>query len=105
MFLKVLLWKVAFQYNQAFWFVVFLLCGSPVPCYAQWLQSCSRLFATLWTVAHQTSLSVKFFQKDYWSGFPCPTPGDLPDPGIEPISLASPALAGGFFIAEPPGNP
>ena len=48
-----------------------------------------QLYATLWTVAHQTSLSVKFFQKDYWSGFPCPTPGDLPDPGIKPMSYVA----------------
>ena len=43
-----------------------------------------------------------FFRHEYWSGLPCPSPGDLPDPGIEPVS---PALAGGFFTSEPPGKP
>ena len=38
-----------------------------------------------------------FSRQEYWSGLPCPPPGELPDPGIEPVSLASPALAGGFF--------
>ena len=55
-----------------------------------------QLFATLWTVARQAPLSVKFSRQDYWSGLPCPAPGDLPDPGIELVSLTPPALAGGF---------
>ena len=46
-----------------------------------------------------------FFQAGYWSRFPCPTPGDLPDPGVEPESLASPALAGRFITTQPPGKP
>ena len=45
-------------------------------------------------VAHQAPLSMGFSRQEYWSGLPCPPPGDLPDPGIEP---ASPSLAGGFF--------
>ena len=53
-------------------------------------------FATLWTIACQTPLSMGFSRQGYWSGLPCPTPGDLPDSRIEP-SLMSPALAGGFF--------
>ena len=53
-----------------------------------------HLIATLWAVAHQPSLSMGFFRKEYWSGWPCPPPGDLPDPGIEPVSLT---LAGGLF--------
>ena len=61
--------------------------------------SCVQLCATLWTVARQAPLSVGFFRQEYWSGLPCPPPGDLPDPGIEPTSLMSPALAGGFFIS------
>ena len=44
-------------------------------------------------------------QQEFWSGLPCFSPGDLPNPGVEPMSLASPALAGGFFTTEPPGNP
>ena len=63
------------------------------------------LFVTLWTVARQASLSIGFFRQEYWSGLPCPPPGDLPDPWIEPASLMSPALAGEFFTIEPPGKP
>ena len=56
-----------------------------------------RLCATLWTVALQTPLSMGFSRQEYWSGLPCPSPGNLPNPGIEPMSLMSPALAGRFF--------
>ena len=56
-----------------------------------------RLFTTLWTVARQASLSMGFSSREYWSGVPCPPPGNLPDPGIEPRSLVSPALKGKFF--------
>ena len=52
-----------------------------------------QLFVTPWTVAHQAPLSMGFSRQEYWSGLPFPSPGDLPDPGIEP---ASPALAGGL---------
>ena len=58
------------------------------------------LFATLWTVAHQAPLSVGFSRQEYWSGLPCPPPGDLPDPGIEPLTLTSCALSGGFFTSS-----
>ena len=60
--------------------------------------SCVRLFATLWT--RQGPLSMGFSRQEYWSGLPCPPPGDLPDPGIEPTSLLSPALAGMFFTTS-----
>ena len=53
--------------------------------------------ATLWTVAHQAPLSLGFSRQEYWSGLPCPPPGDLPNPGIEPSSVMSPTLAGWFF--------
>ena len=53
-------------------------------------------------VASQAPLSMEFSRQEYWSGFRFPSPGDLPDPGIEP---ASSALAGRFFTAEPPGEP
>ena len=49
--------------------------------------------ATPWTVACQAPLSMGFSKQEYWSGLSFPTPGDLPDPGIEPASLVSPALA------------
>ena len=58
------------------------------------------LFVTLWTVAWQAPLSIGFSRQEYWSGLPCPPPGDLPIPGIEPTSLMSPALAGGFFTSS-----
>ena len=50
-----------------------------------------RLFATPWTTARQNSLSTEFPRQEYWSGLPFPTPGDLPDPGIDPEAPASPA--------------
>ena len=52
---------------------------------------------TLWTVACQPPLSMGFSRQEYWSGLPSPPPGGLPDLGVEPMSLMSPALAGGFF--------
>ena len=58
------------------------------------------LFATPSTVAHQAPLSMEFSKQEYWSGLPCPSPGDLPDPGIEPVTLGSSALAGEFFNAS-----
>ena len=67
--------------------------------------SCVQLFATLRTVACQASLSMGFSRQEYWSGLPFPPPGDLPDPGIKPMSLASTTLAGKFFTTEPPGKP
>ena len=59
--------------------------------------SCIQLFATPWTVAPQAPLSMGFSRQEYWSGLPWPPPEDLPDPGIELVSLTSPALAGRFF--------
>ena len=65
-------------------------------------ESCVRLSETLWTVACQSPLTMGFPRQEYWSGLPFPSPGDLPDPGIEP---ASPALSGRFVTPEPPGKP
>ena len=56
-----------------------------------------RLFATSWIIACQAPLSMEFSRQEYWSGLPFPTLGNLPDPGIELVSLASPALADGYF--------
>ena len=56
-----------------------------------------QLFETLWTVAFQDPLSIEFSRQEYRSGLPCPPAGDLPNPGTEPTSLASPALADEFF--------
>ena len=61
----------------------------------------SDSFATPWTVVLQVPLSTGFPRQEYWSELPFPSPGDLPDPGVEPFSLA---LSGLFFTAEPPGK-
>ncbi|ELR59872.1 hypothetical protein M91_19863, partial [Bos mutus] len=49
---------------------------------------------------HQAPLSMGFSRQEYWSGLPYPPPGDLPNPRIKPMSLMSPALAGGFFTTS-----
>ena len=57
-------------------------------------------------VAQQASLSIKFSKQEYWSGLPLPPPGDLPNPGTEPVTLEVQALAGGFFTTSmPPEKP
>ena len=61
-----------------------------------------RLFATPWTVANQAPQSTEFSRQEYWSGLPFPSPGDLPNPGIEP---GSPALQADALPSEPPGKP
>ena len=68
----------------------------------KWKQSFSfvRLFVTLWTVAHQAPLSMEFSRQEYWSGLPCPSPGDLPNIGIEP---GFPTLQVDSLLTEPPG--
>ena len=63
-----------------------------------------RLYLTPKTVAWQAPLSMEFSRQEYWSGALFPTPGDLPNPGIEPTSPVSPALPGRFFTL-PPGKP
>ena len=78
----------------------------------RWLEKVSQLivkslirvwlFATLYTVAYQAPPSMGFSRQEYWSGLPCPSPGDLPNPGIEP---RSPALEADTLTSEPPGKP
>ena len=58
-----------------------------------------QVFGNLWILALRASLSMAFSRQEYSSGFPCPLPGDLPDPGIE-LGLMSPVLAGGFFTTS-----
>ena len=67
------------------------------------MKSLSRvqLFATPWTVTYQAPPSMGFSRQEYWSGLPFPSPGDLPDPGIEP---GSPALQADFLLSKPPAN-
>ena len=67
-------------------------------------KSCLTL-VTPWTVACQAPLSMGFSRQEYWSGLSFPSLGDLPDPGIEPMSLMSPALAGWFFITSTTWGP
>ena len=76
---------------QGHYYSLMHMCGS-----CSWVQ----LFVALWTVAHQDPLSMGFSRQEYWSGLPCSPPGDLPDPGIEPMSLTSPSFAGGFFTTS-----
>ena len=61
-----------------------------------------QLFATPWTVAHQAPAPMGFSRQEYWSGLPSSSPGDLPDPGIEP---GSPALQADYLPSEPPRKP
>ena len=60
---------------------------------------------TPWTVDHQALQSIELSRQEYLSGLPFPTSGGLCNPGIKPVSLLSPALAGGFHTTEPPGKP
>ena len=64
--------------------------------------SCVQLFVTLWIEAHQVPLAMGFSRKEYWSGLPFPSPGDLPDLGIESNSLV---LQADSLLSEPPGKP
>ena len=66
------------------------------------LLSCVRLFGTPWTVAYQAPPSMGFSRQEYWNGLPFPSPGDLPNPGIEP---RSPAFQADTLTSEPPGKP
>ena len=63
--------------------------------------SCVRLFVTPWTVAYQAPPSMGFSRQEYWSGLPFPSPGDLPNPGIEP---RSPKLQAETLLSKPPGK-
>ena len=60
----------------------------------------AQLFATVWTVAHQAPLCMGFSRQEHWSGLPCPAPGQLLNPGIEPRPLPSPTLASGSFTTS-----
>ena len=71
------------------------LCCAVLSCF-----SCVQLFVTLWTVGLQAPLSMGFSRQEYWSALARPLPGNLPHLGIEPASLVSPSLAGGFFTTS-----
>ena len=80
----------------------------PYLCYACCVLSpfsCVLLFATLWTIALQAPLSMGFSRQEHWRGFPCPPPGDLPNPRIKPASPAAPSLQPGSLLLNPHGSP
>ena len=64
----------------------------------------AQVFEILWTMAFQVPLSTGFSRQEYWSGLPYPPPGNLPNPGIKPVSLMSLVLAGGFLTTGSPGK-
>ena len=70
-------------------------------CYCCLVAKSCPTFCDPRTVARQSSLSMGFSRQEYWSGLPFPSPGNFPDPGVEP---RSPALADSFFTSEPPGK-
>ena len=74
-----------------------LQCYMSIMCVCAQLLSCVQIHAAPWTAACQAPLSMEFPRQEYWSGLPFPPPGDLPDSGVEPMSLVSSVLAGGFF--------
>ena len=85
-----------------------LLCVCVCVCVCVCMHACSGMsdsFQPPWTVTYQAPLSMGFPRQEYRRGLPFPSPGDLPNPGIEPVSPVSPALVGGFFTIEPPGKP
>ena len=67
--------------------------------------ACVQLFVTPWTVAHQAPLSMGFSRQEYWSGFPCPPPEDLPNPGIKPYFLCLLRWQVDSLFTESPGKP
>ena len=69
--------------------------------HAKSLQLCP-IFCYPMDCSPQAPLSMEFSRQEYWSGLPCPPPGDLPDPGLEPMYVMSPALTCGFFATELP---
>ena len=80
-------------------------CTCVCVCVCVCVLSCVPSFVTLWTVACHTPLSVGFPRQEVWSELSLPIPGDLPNLGIEPVSLLSPALAGRFFTTMTPEKP
>ena len=79
--------------------------GCVCVCMCACVLNCVQLFMTPWTVVRRAPLSMGFSWQEYWSGLPFPSPGDPPNSGIKPTSLAFPALAGGFFATVSPGKP
>ena len=80
------------------------VCVCVCVCVCVWARAQLYLFVIPWTIAHQVLLSRGFSREEYWSGLPFPSPEDLPDPGIKPTSLESPALADRYFTTASPGK-
>ena len=80
------------------------VCTCVCVCVCLFAQSCLILLWPPWTEAHQVLLSMGLSRQEHWSGLPFSSPGDLPDPGMEPMSPAPPALADRFFTTETLGN-
>ena len=98
--LQALLWNLFRTLQNYAFFISIPLPHVFSPSWASIL-SCVRLFVTSWTVARQAPLSMEFSRQKYWSGLPFPSPGDLPNPGIE---ATSPVLADIFFTTVPLGK-
>ena len=96
-FILIAVWNSVYEYHNFFFHST--LYGH---CCFLVIKSCPTLFVTPWTSACQAPLSMGLPRQEYWSTLPFPSPGDLPDPWIQPIS---PALAGEFFTTDPPGKP
>ena len=92
---KLIKWKWIIQVNYAF------MLEHEVK-WSKVAQSCLTLFATPWTVAYLAPPTMGFSRQEYWNGLPFPSPGDLPDPGIEP---GPPALEADALTSEPPRKP
>ena len=92
-----MIYNIYVIYNNVF---VNILINKLIYIYIYCVLSLVRLFVTPWAVAHQVPLSMEFSRQDSWNGLPFPTRGDLPDPGIESVSLVSPTLAGRFFTTS-----
>ena len=92
----VLLW------GKHFAFILGFEIGQPSWCFPWLYHCCVRLFVTPWTLAHQAPLFMEFSRQEYWSGLPCSSPGELPDPGIKSELLT---LQTDSLLSEPPGKP
>ena len=92
---------ISIKKNNSTW-----LCFCPIyACVHAQLHNCVQPSVTVWTIAHQTSVSMGFPRQEYWSGLPFPSLSDLPDPRMEHSSPESPLLAHKFFTSMPRGKP
>ena len=89
-----------FQARILEWAAISFSRGSSQPRDRTWVSCIADRRFTVWATREAQSLSIGFSKQKYWSGLPCPPPGDLTDPWMEPASLMSPALSGGFFTTS-----